>query len=72
MPAEPQYEADLRWFEEVPEPKCMQCRKKAVGNLRDVRNSDYGPHCRECADKRLAAAKRYREWALAQAVKETA
>ena len=53
------YEADLHWFD--PYPTCRMCGKPSAGRLMDVRNTNYGDHCRKCADKRLAAAKRYRE-----------
>lgn len=54
---------DLRWFEGIARPKCIQCGKWAAGVLRGVRNESYGPHCQKCADKRLAASKKLREGA---------
>lgn len=32
---------------------CEMCGKKAEGRLMDERNSDLGPHCQKCADKRI-------------------
>lgn len=53
-------EADLRWFDAYP--TCRQCGKQSAGRLMDVRNTNYGDHCRKCADKRLSDAKKYREY----------
>ena len=63
----PTYEADLRWIS-VPNTDCRQCGKRGYGELMDVRNTNYGWHCKKCADKRLADAKRYREWFAASRV----
>jgi len=65
LPKEPPYEADLRWVE-TPNTDCRQCGKRGYGILMDAHNSSYGWHCKSCADKRLAAAKRYREWNAAK------
>lgn len=54
-----EHEADLRWFDAYP--SCRQCGKPSAGRLMDVRNTNYGDHCKKCADKRLKHAKAYRE-----------
>lgn len=54
----------VQWFD--PYGKC-RCGKKSDGILRGTRNESYGDHCRKCAEKRIAAAKRVRE----QIAKET-
>jgi predicted sulfurtransferase len=60
-----EYEADLRWFDAYP--PCRQCGKPSAGRLMDVRNTNYGDHCKKCADKRLKHAKAYREHQAATA-----
>lgn len=49
---------NLRWFEST-ERKCS-CGARATGILRGVSNESYGPHCKKCADKRLAASAKLR------------
>lgn len=61
----PDYEPDLRWFDEYP--ACRMCGKQSAGRLMDVRNTNYGDHCKRCAEKRLKAAKAYREKQMAKA-----
>jgi hypothetical protein len=51
---------DLRWFEQLPRHRCLQCNKWAEGILRGVRNESYGPHCRKCAEKRLRDSEKAR------------
>lgn len=53
------YEADLRWFD--PYPPCRQCGKPSAGRLMDVRNTNYGDHCKKCAEKRLKHAEAWRK-----------
>lgn len=67
--AEPPYEADFRWIDR-PDTKCRQCGKPGYGKLMDSRNTDYGWHCKKCADRRMAAAARYREWSARAALTE--
>lgn len=49
---------NLRWFE-ITERKCP-CGKRAVGILRGAQNESYGPHCQQCADRRLKASEKAR------------
>lgn len=49
---------ELRWFENT-DRKCS-CGKRATGILRGARNESYGPHCTQCAERRLKASERAR------------
>jgi hypothetical protein len=49
----------LRWFEVFS--ACRMCAKPSQGILRGLENESYGPHCRKCAEMRLARSKTERE-----------
>jgi len=50
---------EVQWFD--PYATCRMCGKKSEGTLRGRQNQSYGDHCRKCADKRIAGAKRVRK-----------
>lgn len=50
---------ELRWFENT-DRKCNQCGKRATGILRGTRNESWGPHCKQCAERRLKASEKAR------------
>lgn len=55
---------DLRWFERTAT-KCSRCRRaEATGILRGARNESFGPHCDQCAKRRLRDAERVRDGAF--------
>ena len=45
----------LRWFDELN--RCA-CGKPSTGILRGVGNTSFGPHCRQCALRRLKASEK--------------